>query len=169
EGIKTRIKEKLLEECNLHTIVRLPNGVFAPYTGIKTNLLFFSKGTPTQHIWFYEHPYPAGVKSYNKTKPMKIEEFDVEAAWWGVESDDFAHRVENEQAWKVSLDDIKARNYNLDCKNPHVGEQEIHDPDVLLAQYAAMQSDIAALRNQLKTILGEALQSPTQNSESDQA
>jgi type I restriction enzyme M protein len=74
-----------------------------------------------------------------------------------VESDGFAHRVENEQAWRVSLADIKARNYNLDCKNPHVGEQEIHDPDVLLAQYAAMQNDIAALRNQLKTILGEAL------------
>jgi type I restriction enzyme M protein len=157
EGIKTRIKEKLLTECNLHTIVRLPNGVFAPYTGIKTNLLFFSKGTPTQHIWFYEHPYPAGVKSYNKTKPMKIEEFDVEAAWWGKESDGFKQRVENEQAWRVSLDDIKARNYNLDCKNPHVGEQEIHDPDVLLAQYAAMQSDITALRFQLKDILGEAL------------
>jgi type I restriction enzyme M protein len=100
------------------------------------------------------------VKSYNKTKPMKIEEFDVEAAWWGVESDGFKHRVENEQAWKVSLADIKARNYNLDCKNPHVGEQEIHDPDVLLAQYAAMQNDIAVLRNQLKTILGEALEGP---------
>ena len=96
---------------------------------------------------------------------MKIEEFDVETAWWGVESDGFAARVENEQAWRVSLEDIKARNYNLDCKNPHVGEQEIHDPDELLAQYAAMQADIAALRGQLKAILGEALQS----SESDPA
>ena len=158
EGIKTRIKEKLLTECNLHTIVRLPNGVFAPYTGIKTNLLFFSKGAPTQHIWFYEHPYPPGVKSYSKTKPMKIAEFDVEAAWWGEEKDGFKHRVENEQAWKVSIEDIKARNYNLDCKNPHIGEQEIHDPDLLLAQYDAMQKDIAALRGQLKSILGEALQ-----------
>lgn len=158
EGIKTRIKEKLLEECNLHTIVRLPNGVFAPYTGIKTNLLFFSKGAPTRHIWFYEHPYPHGVKSYNKTKPMRITEFDAEAAWWGQEADGFQSRVENEQAWQVSLDDIKARNYNLDCKNPHVGEQEIHDPDLLLAQYKAMQDDIAALRGTLKGILGEALQ-----------
>jgi type I restriction enzyme M protein len=158
EGIKTRIKEKLLEECNLHTVVRLPNGVFAPYTSIKTNLLFFTKGTPTQDIWFYEHPYPEGVKSYNKTKPMRIEEFDVEAAWWGKETDGFKDRVETSQAWKVSLDDIKARNYNLDCKNPHVGEQEIHDPEVLLAQYAAMQADIAALRGQLKDILSEALE-----------
>ena len=158
EGIKTRIKEKLLAECNLHTIVRLPNGVFAPYTGIKTNLLFFSKGTPTQHIWFYEHPYPPGVKSYSKTKPMKIEEFDAEAAWWGNEANGFQSRGENEFAWKVSLAEIQARDYNLDCKNPHVGEQEIHDPDLLLAQYAAMQADVAALREQLKGILGEALQ-----------
>lgn len=158
EGIKTRIKEHLLETCNLHTIVRLPNGVFAPYTGIKTNLLFFTKGQPTKHIWYYEHPYPEGVTSYNKTKPMKIEEFDAEVAWWGKEADSFKHRVENKYAWKVSLEDIKARNYNLDCKNPHIGEQEIHDPDVLLAQYNTMQNDIAALRGQLKDILGEALQ-----------
>lgn len=82
EGVKTRIKEKLLEECNLHTIVRLPNGVFSPYTGIKTNLLFFTKGAQTKEIWFYEHPYPNGVKSYNKTKPIRIEEFEPEKAWW---------------------------------------------------------------------------------------
>lgn len=157
EGIKTRIKEKLLEDCNLHTIVRLPNGVFAPYTGIKTNLLFFTKGTPTKEIWFYEHPYPEGVKSYNKTKPMRIEEFDTEAAWWGVESDGFAARQETPQAWKVSIEDIKARTYNLDLKNPHQNEAEAHDPEALLAQYATMQSDIANLRTRLKDILSEAL------------
>lgn len=82
EGVKTTIKEKLLAECNLHTIVRLPNGVFSPYTGIKTNLLFFTKGSPTKEIWYYEHPYPPGAKSYNKTKPIRIEEFDLEKAWW---------------------------------------------------------------------------------------
>jgi type I restriction enzyme M protein len=82
EGVKTTIKEKLLAECNLHTIVRLPNGVFSPYTGIKTNLLFFTKGSPTQEIWYYEHPYPPGAKSYNKTKPIRIEEFDLEKGWW---------------------------------------------------------------------------------------
>jgi type I restriction enzyme M protein len=169
EGIKTRIKEKLLEDCNLHTIVRLPNGVFAPYTGIKTNLLFFSKGTPTQHIWFYEHPYPPGVKSYNKTKPMRIEEFDAEAAWWGKETDGFSTRTENPFAWKVSLADIKARNYNLDCKNPHIGEQEIHDPDVLLTQYQTIRQDIAALHWQLKGILTEAFQSSVENTKSDKA
>ena len=112
EGVKTRIKEELLEKCNLHTIVRLPNGVFNPYTGINTNLLFFEKGTPTKEIWYYEHPYPEGVKSYNKTKPIHIKEFDAEKKWW-------KNREENKYAWKVSLEEIKAKNYNLDFKNPH--------------------------------------------------
>jgi type I restriction enzyme M protein len=150
EGIKTRIKEKLLEECNLHTIVRLPNGVFSPYTGIKTNLLFFDKSGPTKDIWFYEHPYPPGAKSYNKTKPMRIEEFEPEKAWW-------KKRKENEFAWKVSAETIKAKNYNLDIKNPHVGEQISHDPDELLKKYAKQQEEISDLRDQLKTILAEAL------------
>jgi type I restriction enzyme M protein len=83
EGVKTRIKEALLTECNLHTIVRLPNGVFNPYTGIRTNLLFFTKGRPPRHVWYYEHPYPPGAKSYNKGKPIRIEEFEGERAWWG--------------------------------------------------------------------------------------
>lgn len=163
EGIKTRIKEKLLQDCNLHTIVRLPNSVFAPYTGIKTNLLFFSKGTPTKDIWFYEQALPTGVKAYNKTKPMKIEEFEALAQWWGSEADNFKTRVETTQAWKVSLADLQARNYNLDSKNPHVGEQINHDPEVLLAQFNTMQQDISQLRNQLKTILAEALASSTQS------
>ncbi len=157
EGIKTRIKEKLFEECNLHTIVRLPNGVFNPYTGIKTNLLFFTKGKPTETVWYYEHPYPEGVKSYNKGKPMRFEEFQPEIDWWGTEADNFAARVENEQAWKVSVTDIKARNYNLDIKNPHVGEQESHDPDELLRKYEQQQKSIGSLRDQLKAILTEAL------------
>jgi type I restriction enzyme M protein len=150
EGIKTRIKEQLLETCRLHTIVRLPNGVFAPYTGIKTNLLFFTKGSPTQDVWFYEHPYPPGVKNYNKTRPMRIEEFDAEKAWWN-------DRVENEHAWKVSAADIKARNYNLDFRNPHSPDQVIHDPDVLLADYAELQLKIAATRDKLRSVLHEAL------------
>jgi len=150
EGIKTRIKEKLLNECNLHTIIRLPNGVFNPYTGIKTNLLFFTKGEPTKNIWFYEHPYPPGAKSYNKTKPMRIEEFEPEKKWW-------RKRKENKFAWKVTAKDIKANNYNLDIKNPHVGEQINHDPDKLLKKYAKQQEEISGLRDQLKTILAEAL------------
>lgn len=157
EGMKTRLKEKLMDDCNLHTIVRLPNGVFNPYTGIKTNLLFFTKGQQTSHIWYYEHPYPEGVKSYNKTKPMRFEEFQPEIDWWGNEADGFSARVENEQAWKVSIDDIKARNYNLDIKNPHVGEQISHDPDELLEKYTNQQKEISELRDRLKTILAEAL------------
>lgn len=157
EGMKTRLKQNLLEECNLHTIVRLPNGVFNPYTGIKTNILFFTKGTPTKHVWYYEHPYPEGVKSYNKTKPMRFEEFETEISWWGKEENGFKARKQTEQAWKVSVEDIIARNYNLDIKNPHVGEQVSHDPDELLQHYQQQQKDIAELRNQLKTILSEAL------------
>ncbi|HLP96032.1 MAG TPA: class I SAM-dependent DNA methyltransferase [Saprospiraceae bacterium] len=157
EGIQTRLKEKLLTEFNLHTIVRLPNGVFNPYTGIRTNILFFTKGKPTEHIWYYEHPYPEGVVNYNKTKPMRFEEFETEIKWWGNEADGFAARVETEQAWKVPVKDIIDRNYNLDIKNPHVGEQVSHDPDELLAQYQNEQDEISKLRNQLKAILAEAL------------
>lgn len=157
EGVKTRLKQSLLEECNLHTIVRLPNGVFNPYTGIKTNLLFFTKGHPTEHVWYYEHPYPEGVKSYNKTKPMRFEEFETEIAWWGGESDGFKTRVQTEQAWKVPVADIVTRNYNLDIKNPHVGGQVSHDPDELLQLYRKQQESIAELRNQLKDILQQAL------------
>jgi len=159
EGVKTRIKEQLLAECNLHTIVRLPNGVFAPYTGIKTNLLFFTKGTPTQHVWYYEHPYPPGVKNYNKTKPIRIEEFDAEKAWWGSETDGFASRVENERAWRVSIDQIKAAGYNLDQKNPHAVDAVSHDPAQLLADYARLQAEAQALRDELKNILAQSLAS----------
>lgn len=161
EGVKTKIKKLLTEECNLHTIVRLPNGVFNPYTGIKTNILFFTKGTPTQDIWYYEHPYPAGVKNYNKTKPMKFEEFQTEIDWWGNEDDGFASRVENEQAWKVSIDEIIKRNFNLDIKNPHVGEIISHDPDELLETYNKQQRAITELRGQLKDILADALSNNT--------
>lgn len=157
EGMKTRLKQQLLEECNLHTIVRLPNGVFNPYTGIKTNLLFFTKSKPTKTVWYYEHPYPNGATSYSKTKPMRFEEFETEIKWWGSESNNFKKRVETEQAWKVPIDEIIGRNYNLDIKNPHVGEQTNHDPRELLKQYAAQQQEIDKLRNQLKAILSEAL------------
>ncbi len=151
EGVKTRIKEKLLEECNLHTIVRLPNGVFSPYTGIKTNLLFFTKGAKTKEIWFYEHPYPNGVKSYNKTKPIRIEEFEPEKAWWH-------KREKNERAWKVSIDEIKAGGYNLDIKNPSVVNNAHRDPEELLAEYRTLLAGIAEMRNALKNELKAALE-----------
>ena len=152
EGVKTRIKEELLSKCNLHTIVRLPNGVFNPYTSIKTNLLFFEKGTPTQEIWYFEHPYPDGQKSYNKSKPINIKEFELEKAWWN-------KREENEYAWKVSIDDIKARNYNLDIKNPNSPEASIGDPEELLASYRQMEEKIKNLQDQIVNLLDESLMS----------
>ncbi len=157
EGIKTTIKEKLMEDCNLHTIVRLPKSVFAPYTSISTNILFFTKGKKTEHVWFYEHQLPQGVKAYNKTKPLQLKEFDTLKAWWGIESDGFASRVENEQAWKVSLQGIIDRNYNLDIKNPHLIEEDVKDPEELLAKYESLEAEVAKTRQQLKTILDEAL------------
>jgi type I restriction enzyme M protein len=150
EGVKTRIKEHLLERCNLHTIVRLPNGVFNPYTGIKTNLLFFSKGEPTSEVWYYEHPYPEGYKSYSKTKPMRIEEFEPEKAWW-------ENREENERAWKVSLKDIKDRNYNLDISNPNSPDEDHGDPVELLQKYQYLQDDIQQTREVLKNELMASL------------
>ncbi|TKI71251.1 SAM-dependent DNA methyltransferase [Sulfurimonas crateris] len=117
DGVTARIKEKLLEECNLHTIVRLPNGIFAPYTDINTNLLFFTKGEPTKEIWYYEQPLPQGYKKYTKTKPVKLQDFEELKKWWN-------DRVENELAYKVDIDTIKANNFNLDVKNPHKGEVE---------------------------------------------
>ena len=151
EGIKTRIKEKLLDECNLHTIVRLPNGVFAPYTGIKTNLLFFTKGQPTREVWYYQHPYPPGYKSYSKTKPIRIEEFEPEQAWW-------QNRVENEYAWRVPVETIKANGYNLDIKNPHQVDEEHADPEHLLANYRSLLAEVAETREQLKQELIMALE-----------
>ena len=107
EGVKAKVKELLMRECHLHTIVRLPNGVFNPYTGIKTNLLFFTRGKPTDSIWFYEHRYPEGVKSYSKTKPLRIEELQPIADWWGKEADGFKDRVETEQAWRVDFKQLR--------------------------------------------------------------
>lgn len=157
EGVKTRIKEALLAECNLHTIVRLPSGVFNPYTGIRTNLLFFTKGAPTTVVWYYEHPYPPGAKSYNKGKPIRIEEFEGERSWWSSEADGFASRVENEQAWRVPIDQIAAGNYNLDLKNPHDPDTGPGDVDRLLPEYEKLLLQIAETRAALKQELQRAL------------
>lgn len=117
DGVKQRIRQHLLENCNLHTIVRLPNSVFQPYASVATNLLFFEKGNPTKKIWYWEHKLPEGAKAYSKTKPIKRNEFDNLKKWWN-------KRKENDQAWKVSLDTIISNGYNLDIKNPHIAEEE---------------------------------------------
>lgn len=171
EGVKTRIKEKLLTECDLHTVVRLPNGVFNPYTGIKTNLLFFTKGRPTKDVWFYEHPYPPGYKSYSKTKPIRIAEFETEKQWWGVAKGktqrtarggragepNLKKREENEFAWKVSAEDIAANGFNLDIKNPHTADTGPGDPDELLQELARVNAEAASVLEALKQELATAL------------
>jgi type I restriction enzyme M protein len=155
EGVKTRLKEHLLEECNLHTIVRLPNSVFKPYASIGTNLLFFEKGEPTREVWFYEHQVPAGQKAYSMTRPIRLEHFKPCMEWWGGARR--FDRQESEVAWRVSLDEIKGRNYNLDFKNPHTVADNHGDPEELLEKLEAAELETATLRDQLKSILAEAL------------
>jgi type I restriction enzyme M protein len=155
EGVKTRLKEHLLEECNLHTIVRLPNSVFKPYASIGTNLLFFEKGEPTKDIWFYEHRVPDGQKAYSMTKPIRIEHFEPCVKWWGGASR--KKREETEVAWKVGIDEVKARGYNLDFKNPHTVADDHGDPVELLHKLTVAEKDVAKLRDELKAILAEVL------------
>jgi type I restriction enzyme M protein len=117
EGVKQRVRQKLLEECNLHTIVRLPNSVFQPYATVATNLLFFDKGKPTKEVWYYEHRLPEGQKAYSKTKLIQAKEFDPIKAWWN-------NREESDVCWKVNIKNIIDRGYDLDIKNPTKPEEE---------------------------------------------
>lgn len=155
EGVKTRLKEHLMEECNLHTIVRLPNSVFKPYASVGTNLLFFEKGEPTRDIWFYEHRVVDGQKAYSMTKPIKVEYLKPCVDWWGGVARE--GRVQTEVAWRVTADDVKARGYNLDFKNPHTVADEGTNPEELLTKLNDAENQTAALRDQLKAILAEAL------------
>ena len=120
-GICARIKDDLLKDFNLHTIVRLPHGVFAPYTTIPTNLLFFDRSGPTQHVWYYEQPLPEGKKSYSKTAPIQFEEFKDCLTWW-------SNREENDHAWKVSAEELLRTGCNLDSRNPRVQADIAHLP-----------------------------------------
>ncbi len=115
DGVKQRIRKHLLETCNLHTIVRLPNSVFQPYAAVATNLLFFTKGQPTKEIWYWEHRLPEGVKAYSKTKPIQKAEFVSLKEWW-------SNREPSKQAWKVSVETLEANGFSLDIKNPHTPE-----------------------------------------------
>jgi type I restriction enzyme M protein len=150
EGIKTKIKKKMLEECNLHTIVRLPKSVFSPYTNISTNILFLTKGEPTKEIWYFEHKLPTGVKAYNKTKPMRLEEFNVEKDWW-------IDREENEQSWKVSVEQVASNNFNLDIKNPNAPLQIHESPDLLLNDYLNIDEHLNPLQESIKASLQRSL------------
>src|SRR5690606_28934624 len=147
EGVKQRVRQKLLEECNLHTIVRLPNSVFQPYATVATNLLFFTKGEPTKEIWYYEHRLPEGQKAYSKTKPIQVKEFDPIKKWWN-------NRKESEVCWKVDIQTIKDRNIDLDIKNPTKQEEEIiHSSAELMEMLDKSFSNSHVLLNQLKAAL----------------
>ena len=148
-GVAARIKEDLLKEFKLHTVVRLPNGVFAPYTSIPTNLLFFDRSGPTQDIWYFEQPLPEGRKNYTKTQPIQFEEFAPLLAWWNA-------REENERAWKVPVADVLRYDdagllvsANLDIKNPAAQTDFEHLPPEQLVE------DIIAKERRILDLLGE--------------
>lgn len=149
EGIGTRIKKKLLEECNLHTIVRLPQGVFAPYTQIPANLLFFDKTEPTKETWFYQVDPPEGRKGYAKTRPMRYEEFVECTEWWG--GKERTNREKTEHAWCVPIADIIANDYNLNITNPEEDDDLAHRPPAeLLAELISTEQEILTLLSSLQ-------------------
>jgi len=147
DGVCARIKEELLKSFNLHTIVRLPEGVFAPYAGIPTNLLFFDRSGPTKEIWYYEIPKRAGKSRYSKSKPMQFEEFAGCLSWW-------KPREENHYAWKVFADEIVANNYNLDRRNPNVNNELEHIPPIKLVEnILSKESMILNIISEIRALL----------------
>lgn len=146
-GIKSKIKEELLCNCNLHTIIRLPNGVFNPYTSIKTNLLFFEKGKPTSTIWYYEMSLPEDIKNFTKLKNIRLADFQIIKEWW-------KDRKENKNAWKVDISLIKSRNFDLDLRNPWEGnEEKPKSLNALLEDLEASMKKSAIIINDIKKIL----------------
>lgn len=144
EGVKQRVRQKLLEDCNVHTIVRLPQSVFAPYATVNTNLIFFEKGKPTKEIWYYEHTLPDGYKAYSKTKPIQISEFDEIKKWWN-------NRTEHEYAYKVSIDTVIEKGYDLDIKNPNkVVEEVSYDRKEIIETIKKNQNRITELITELE-------------------
>ena len=154
-GVAAEVKRQLLNRFNLHTIVRLPNGVFAPYTGIPTNLVFFEACDPggeepcTREVWYYEQPLSEGRNSYTKTKPLQYEEFAECIAWWD-------NREENERAWKVPVEQILANECNLDIKNPNAREDLEHvPPEQLVEDILKKEQRIAEIMLEIKQALME--------------
>jgi type I restriction enzyme M protein len=147
DGVCARIKHELLTEFNLHTIVRLPNGVFAPYTSIPTNVLFFDRSGPTRDVWYYEHPLPEGRKNYTKTQPLQYGEFAPCIAWW-------TKREENDQAWRVPASELLAAGCNLDRKNPRAKQDITHlPPEQIVESILAKEQRIAEILEEVKKLL----------------
>ena len=141
DGVKARIREKLLTDCNLHTIIRLPQSTFFPAT-VSTNLLFFDKGEPTKDIWYYQHKLPESQKSYSKTKVIQFEEFKPIVEWWN-------NRTESEVCWKVKFDDLK--NFDLDIKNTNkVEEETIYDRKTIIEKLQKSMNRSMEIINELK-------------------
>ena len=149
DGVCARIKADLLKSFNLHTIVRLPNGVFAPYTGIPTNILFFERSGPTKQVWYYEHQLPEGRKNYTKTQPIQFEEFADCLQWW-------SKRKENERAWKVPAAELLANGCNLDRKNPSAKDDITHlPPEELAASILKKELRIAEIVKGIQKLLAK--------------
>lgn len=148
DGVCARIKQDLLKDFNLHTIVRLPNGVFAPYTSIPTNILFFDRTGPTEEVWYYEQALPEGRRGYTKTLPMQLEEFADCVAWWD-------KRSENDRAWRVNAAELMSNGCNLDRKNPRAKVDVEHlPPEELVASIIAKEARIAELMSEIQSALG---------------
>jgi len=146
-GVAARIKEDLLKNFNLHTVVRLPNGVFAPYTSIPTNLLFFQRDGPTEEIWYYKLPLPEGRKNYTKTKPLRDAEFDECRALWD-------ERPVTEHSWRVPVEQVVKNDYNLDIKNPSSQEALVHcSPRELVESVVEKERKILALMTRIQETL----------------
>ncbi|MFN8469797.1 MAG: N-6 DNA methylase, partial [Caldilineaceae bacterium] len=159
DGVAARIKEELLREFNLHTIVRLPKGVFSPYTDIPTNILFFDRSGPTTEIWYYSIPLPEGRRQYTKTKPITHEDFSLCLAWWPMKQ-----RIENEYAWRVPVTDVlrygssgQLLSANLDVTNPSTNVDTMHsDPDDLIAAILEKELEIVQLLEEIKVAMKES-------------
>ena len=157
DGVCARIKKDLLENFNLHTIVRLPNGVFAPYTSLPTNLLFFDRTGPTKEIWYHEHPLPEDRKQYTKTRSLQFEEFAPCQAWW-------SNRQENDRAWLVSVGDVLKADaegrplINLDLKNPRGRQDYKHmPPEQLVEDILQKERRIVEILEDVQKSLAERL------------
>ena len=153
DGVAARVKERLLRESDLHTVVRLPDCVFAPYTIIPTNLLFFEKTGRTKEVWFYEIPPPEGRKKYSKTRPMRFEELVDCQAWWGGRARE--GRVENECAWRVPIGEIEADGFNLDRKNPNRVDLAHRPPEELVAELIETEQEIMRLLDEIRSELAQ--------------
>lgn len=145
-GVKLKIKKQLLYKYNLHTIVRLPNGVFSPYTNIKTNILFFDNLSTTREVWYFEHPLPLNQNNYSRLRPIQLSEFDLEKGWWN-------NREENQYAWKVSKKELENHNYNFDIDNPKKGLDDNRSIEELLLDYESSKREFSRIVEEVRNEL----------------